>query len=237
MGPQASRGTRLSPLSCGAPEPSPGHPRATAQALRQQCTSASTLSLQPNRSGLPPGVQSEELTLSLPHPVAPSALMTAGLGSLALRGPPAEICLLLARTLTSKGRSCAQDPCPSENNTVWQRFTGRSWSDRDLVTEPKLMLLATWQVSKLGDVLLEQEILTLIGRPADPGDGWPVSPTACSSQSGRVRFYTIERGGGAFRATDQWQSRALAGCWLTVARLVGRKGPPGCPTKGWVGLS
>ena len=86
MGPQASRGTRLSPLSCGAPEPSPGHPRATAEALRQQCTSASTLPLQPNGSGLPPGVQSEELTLPLPHPVAPSALITAESGELGPEG-------------------------------------------------------------------------------------------------------------------------------------------------------
>ena len=38
-------------------------------------------------------------------------------------------------------------------------------------TEPKLILLTPWQANKLQDELLEQGMITLIGRPADSGDG------------------------------------------------------------------
>ena len=51
----------------------------------------------------------------------------------------------------------------------------------------------------------------------------------------RVLLYTIERNGGTFNRTNQWQSWAVNGHWLTVAHLLGGRGLPGCSANGWAG--
>lgn len=45
-------------------------------------------------------------------------------------------------------------------------------------------------------------------------------------------YKTIGRGKGLSVALSNGRIGLLTGCWLTVAHLVGRRGPLGCPTNG-----
>ena len=62
-------------------------------------------------------------------------------GNLAPRELPTEICLLLARTGTLVGESCALGPCPFLSGQritfVWQKFTGTLLPDHDLTSRTK----------------------------------------------------------------------------------------------------
>ena len=74
---------------------------------------------------------------------------------------------------------------------------------------------------------------TFIRRPADQGDGKLASLRTLSSQAEfRVLLYTIEGKGGTFNGTNQWQSRAVSGHWLTAAHFFGGRGLPGCSANG-----
>lgn len=76
-------------------------------------------------------------------------------------------------------------------------------------------------------------MMTLIRRPADQGDGNLASLRTLSSQSGfRVLLYTIEREKGLSVASPMAEGDLLTGCWLTVAHVLGRRGPLGCLTNG-----
>ena len=76
--------------------------------------------------------------------------------------------------------------------------------------------------NKLQDELLEQRMITLIGRPADRGDGRLASLRTISSPSGTsVLLYTIERVGRALCDRNQWQSRAVNWLGLTVLTRLG----------------
>ena len=53
----------------------------------------------------------------------------------------------------------------------WYPHPAHFLAGSSLVTESKLLLLATWQANKPGDEVLGKGIVTLFGKPADQEDG------------------------------------------------------------------
>ena len=118
-----ARGTGWGLCPAKLQSPGQGCPLALVQALRQHWTSPSSLSLWPNGSSslpvksvrLGPGYLCSLRSLRARWVLGawlPQWWQLAQSGDLALREPPAEICLFLARIWTSKGESCAWGPWP-----------------------------------------------------------------------------------------------------------------------------
>ena len=115
------RGWELCPAKLQSP--GQGRPLAWVQAWGQHWTSPSSLPLWPNGGsslpvkpvGLGPGYLGSLRSLRARCILGtwlPQWWQMAQSGDLALREPPAEICLLLARIWTSEGESCAWGPFP-----------------------------------------------------------------------------------------------------------------------------
>ena len=104
-----------------APEPSPRPPTSHGPGLEEQWTSPCSLSLWPNSSGRLPDLWDLVSPFGPPEEAEdqlgwmPGSLRDdswEGCGNLALKELPTEIRLLLARTGTLEGESCALGSCP-----------------------------------------------------------------------------------------------------------------------------
>ena len=114
-------GNRLGTMSCKAPEPSPRPPTSHGPGLKEQWTSPLSLSLWPNSNGRLPDLWDLVSPFGWPEETEDQLGWMSGslgddswegCGNLALKELPTEICLLLVRTGTLEGESCALGSCP-----------------------------------------------------------------------------------------------------------------------------